>query len=127
MSVIVVSVMHLDLWRASSSATRSAEFGVHRGQHLWELSTSVTVRPRVLQRFGHLQADVAGADDERRLRRAGEAVGEREGVGHGVQQVDAVGGAELIEAGDRRADRDRAGADDELRRSGASRCGRPAR
>lgn len=64
--------------------------------------------------FGHLESDVPGADDELALGlNPVEGRGECEGVAHRVQQVDAIGGVEGVEAFDERADGDAASADDE--------------
>jgi hypothetical protein len=51
--------------------------------------------------FGHFEADVAGADDDRGARGAlVEVAVEGEGVAHRVENVDAVVGAKFVETGD---------------------------
>ena len=95
-----------------------AELRVDGGQHLGQLFHLGDVQAADGQRVGHFQADVPGADDDR-AGRGGflEGAHDGEGVAHRVQQVHAVAGAEGVragQAGDRRADRDGAGADDEL-------------
>ena len=59
--------------------------------------------------LGHLQADVATADDDRRPGSGGEGLVEGEGVAHGVQHMHPG----QVQAVDRRADRDRPGGDDQ--------------
>ena len=44
-------------------------------------------QPALGERFGHLEADVAGADDRRRARAGRKRVVERKRLLHGVQQV----------------------------------------
>ena len=104
----------------------AGEFGMHEGaelrvdggQHFAELFHLGDAQAADGQCVGHFQADVPGADDDR-AGRGGllEGAHDGEGVAHRVQQVHPVGGAEGIragQAGDGRADRDGAGADDEL-------------
>jgi hypothetical protein len=65
--------------------------------------------------FGHLQAYVAGADNQTRLGfDSVEAGGQGEGISHGMKQMHAIRGSEVVEAVDRWADRDRAGAHDQF-------------
>ena len=83
-----------------------AEFGVDGGQHLGELFDLCDGESACGRGFGHLEADVAGADDDRSLDRLSlERAHQRERVAHRVQQVDAVLGPEPVEAVDRRSDR----------------------
>ena len=94
---------------------QGAEFGVDGGQHLGEHLDLGDRDAAGGEAFGHLQADVAGADDERgRGLDPVDAGGQGEGVAHRVQQVHAVVGAEGVQAVDRRPDRHGAGADDQL-------------
>ena len=95
-----------------------AELRVDGGQHLGELFHLGDAQAADGQGVGHFQADVPGADDDR-AGRCGflEGAHDGEGVAYGVQQVHPVDGAEGVgagQAGDGRADRDGAGADDEL-------------
>src|SRR6516225_4270671 len=97
---------------------QGADFGVDGGQHLGQLLHLGHLQPADGQRVGHFQADVPGADDDR-AGRGGLLQGghDGEGVAHRVQQVHPVIRAEPAGAGqpgDRGADRDRAGTDDEL-------------
>ena len=63
----------------------------------------------------HLEPDVTGADDDGRARVAFGEVGiEREGVPHGMDDVYAVVGSELVETVDAGVGGQRAGADDQL-------------
>ena len=92
-----------------------AELRVDGGQHLGQLLDLGDGQAPGGQRVGHLQADVPGADDDRAGRGClGQGAHEREGVAHRVQQVHPVGRPQRGEPGDRRADRDRAGPDDQL-------------
>ena len=98
----------------SWARTRRAQLRVDGGQHLGQLLDLGDRQPPRDQGLGHLQADVAGADDHR-PRRCGlfEGAHHREGVVHGVQQVHPVWLSERIGAGqplDRRPHRDRPGA-----------------
>ena len=111
----VVPVSTSTPWLVSWSWTQGAEFGVDGGQDLGQLFHLGDGQPAGGERVGHLQADVAGADDHRDGRCSFlQGAHEGEGVAHRVQQVHAVGGAELVQAADRGPDRDGAGADDEL-------------
>jgi hypothetical protein len=60
--------------------------------------------------LGHLQADVATADDDGRAGATGQGLVEREGVAHGVQHMHP----RQVQAVDGRPDRDRPGGDDQL-------------
>jgi hypothetical protein len=60
--------------------------------------------------LGNLQADVATTNDDRRAGASGEGLVEGEGVAHDVQHVHPG----QVQPVDRRPDRDRAGADDQL-------------
>ncbi len=78
-----------------------AEFRVEGGEHFGAALQLGDLEAADGERFGHLQAHVAGADDDRGFRLMGvEVVLEGEGVAHRVQQVHTVFGAELVEAGD---------------------------
>ena len=91
-----------------------AELGVDGGKHLGELLDLGDGEAAGGERLGHLEADVAGADDHRSPDLPVlEGAHQRERVAHRVQQVHAVGRAEAVEPGDRRPDRHRAGADDQ--------------
>ncbi|EHC27308.1 hypothetical protein HMPREF1003_00597 [Propionibacterium sp. 5_U_42AFAA] len=88
------------------------EFGVEGGQYLGGGLDLGDVDAAGGEAFGHLQADVAGADNQGGARlQLLEGVAQGEGVAHGVQQVDAVGGAEGVESGDRGTHGPGAGAD----------------
>ena len=92
-----------------------AERGIDGGQHLGQLFHLDDVQAAGGQGVGHLQADVTGADDDR----AGwylvlEGAHDSERVTHRVQQVHAIIRAQRLQATDRRADRHRAGTDDQL-------------
>ncbi len=84
-------------WRSSSAWTSAPSFRVDRRQDLRELLELRDREPPGGEPLGHLKADVAGADDHR-LGDPGplECLGEREGVIHRVQQVDAVVGSEPV-------------------------------
>jgi hypothetical protein len=85
---------------------RRGELGVQGArEHLRELLDHDHLQAAGGQGFGHLQADVPGADDDRcRSRRElADGVGEGERLRHGVQHVDAVLGSQPVEAGDRGA------------------------
>ncbi len=94
------------------------QLGVDGGQHLGQLLHLHDRQPPGGQGVGHLQADVAPADDHRGGRGALlEGAHDREGVAHRVEQVHAVARPERTgpgQAGDRGTDRYRAGADDQL-------------
>ena len=97
---------------------KAAERGVDGGQDLGQLLHLDDRQAAGDQRVGHLQADVARADDDHGGR-LGLLKGahDGEGVAHRVEQVHAVSGAESAgsgQAGDRRADREGTGADDQL-------------
>ena len=94
-------------------ADEGAELRVDGGQHLGELLGLGDGQAPGGQGLGHLQADVPGADDHRRLR-VGFLQGAHDGerVVHRVQQVHPVRRAERVQSRDRRAGGDRAGADD---------------
>ena len=51
-------------WRLELGVDERAELGVDGWEHLGELLDLGDCRPRVGERLGHLQADVAGADDD---------------------------------------------------------------
>ena len=92
-----------------------AERGIDGGQYLGQLFHLDDVQAAGGQGVGHLQADVTGADDDR----AGwhlvlEGAHDSERVTHRVQQVHAIIRAQHLQATDRRADRHRAGTDDQL-------------
>jgi hypothetical protein len=106
---------HGDAARFQFGADQGAELAVDGGQHFGELLDLGDRQAAGGQRVGHLQADVAGAHDDRAVRRGvlqGAHDGER--VVHRVQQVHPVRRAELVEAGDRRPGRHGAGTDDQL-------------
>jgi hypothetical protein len=90
-----------------------AELGIDGGQDLGELFDLGDLESAGGERFGHLQADVAGADDDRAIDVVAlEGVHEREGVAHGVQKVHPVAGPERVKPGDRGAHGDGTGAHD---------------
>ena len=72
------------------AANDSPSSGSTVGSTVGSCSTTVTASPRCVERFRHLEADVAGADDDGALRRSGESAVEHEAVAHGVQLVDAL-------------------------------------
>ena len=74
----------------------------------------MTASPRAVS-LGHLQADIAGADNDGTGRAALlESPHDGEGVAHRVQLVNPVRRSEAVQAADRRAHRDCPRADDEL-------------
>jgi hypothetical protein len=93
-------------------ADRRGELGRDGGQDLvGHLDDGDVVEAAVGERVGQLQADVAGADDDRPPRASpGEPVVDGEDVGHRVQHVHAG----QVQAVDRRARGDGAGPDDQL-------------
>ena len=96
-------------------ADQGAELAVDGGQHLGELLELGHPQSPGGQRVGHLQADVARADDDRAAGRGVlQGAHDGEGVVHRVQQVHPVAGPECVQAGDGRPGRDGAGADDQL-------------
>jgi hypothetical protein len=113
--VTAVPVRTVTAWSSSWARTRAPRGGVDGRQDFGELLDLGDGQPAGGQCFGHFQADVPGADDNGAARfRFFQGAHDGEGVVHRVQQVHAVGRAEGVQAGDRRADGDRAGADDEL-------------
>jgi hypothetical protein len=94
----------------------AVELGVHEGsqlgvdgrQHLGGLLDQRDCEAALREGLRHLEPDVACADDDRASRPA-EGTVERKGVLHRVQQVDAG----QVEPGEARADRRRAGGDDQ--------------
>ncbi len=94
---------------------QGAEFDLDSGEDFGEHLDLGDVDAAHGEAFGHLQSDVAGTDDEcpRRLDPV-EGLREGEGVAHRVQQVHTIGRAELLQAFDRRPDRDSSGADDQF-------------
>ena len=102
---------HLDAGLLDPLPDQPTELRVDGGQHLGQRLHLRHLQPAGGQRLDHLNPDVSGPDDERLARTAVERRRERKGVGHGVQQEHPVSGAQPIEAVDRRADRDGAGAD----------------
>ena len=109
---------HLHAVAGQFGMHQGAELRVDGGQHLGQLFHLGDPEPADGQRVGHFQADVPGADDDRAGRRGLlQGLHDGEGVAHRVQQVHPVVGAERAgpgQPGDRRPDRDRAGADDQL-------------
>ena len=106
---------HCDAARLQLGVDQGAELRVDGGQHLGQLLDLGDRQAAHGQRVGHLQPDVARADDDRAVRRGllkGAHDGER--VVHRVQQVYPVRRPELVQPADRRTHRDRAGADDQL-------------
>ena len=92
-AVTVVPVTTRTPWSAEFGGHERAELRVEGGQHLRQPFDHGHREPAGAPRLGHLQADVAGADDQRRAGRpGGEVVGEGERVTHGVQQVHAITG-----------------------------------
>ena len=92
-----------------------AEFGVEGGEHLGASLELGDGHAAGDEGFGHLQADIAGADDDRRGRLPrGEVVVEGEGVAHRVDHMHPIRRGERVEAGDAGVGRKRTGADDEL-------------
>ena len=93
------------------------ELGVDRREDLFELLHLRHGQTSCHQGLGHLQADVAGPDDDGVPRCALlEGAHDRERVAHGVQQVDAVVGPEGVGTGqplDGRPNRDGTGAHDQ--------------
>ena len=96
---------------------QGAEFGVDGGQDFGQRFDLGHADAAGGEGFGHLQADVAGADN-----RCGggvallQRVHDREGVAHRVQQVHAIVGSERVsaaETGDGWAGADSTGADDQ--------------
>ncbi len=99
------------------AAHQGAQLRVDGGQYLGQLLHLDDRQPPGGQGLGHLQADVTGADNHRA---AGRDLVQRahqgEGVTHRVQEVHPVCWAQRViggQAGDRRAGRDRPGADHE--------------
>jgi hypothetical protein len=105
--------VHVDVVAGQLVGDQRGQGRVDGGEHLSQLLHDGDVQATGGKGFGHLQAEVAGADDERRCGPAVQVRGEGERVAHGVQQVHPVGGAEPVEAGDGWADRYRTGADDQ--------------
>lgn len=71
--------------------------------------------PTLREAFGHLQPQVAGAHDQRRLRSTVfDASNQRETVSHRVEQVHSVGLAQVIQPHRWRPNRNGAGGDDQL-------------
>ena len=90
-AVTAVSVRTSTLLRCSSACTRLPSSLIHGRPHFRQASIWVTAHYAGDKNLGHLQADVAGADDGRCLRVSrGEGFHDDEGVAHGVQQVHAV-------------------------------------
>ena len=91
-----------------------AELGIDGGKDLGELLDLGDSKRAGRERLGHLEPDVAGADDHRAADLAVlEGAHQCERVAHCVQEMHPVVGAEEVESGDRRSDRGRAGADDQ--------------
>ena len=104
--------MNLDAVAFEFGVHQGAEFGIDGGQHLGEHLDLGDRDASGGQPFGHLQTDVAGADDESGLGLDPvDAGGQGEGVAHGMQQMHPVGGAEGVEAVDRRPHGHGSGAD----------------
>ncbi len=105
---------HLDVVTHRLGVDQPAEFAVDGGEHfgqLLDLGNSDAARD---ERLGHLKPDVAGADDHRSpdlLLFEGSHQGEA--VFHRVQKVHALPRAKVVEAGDRRPDRQRSRGDNE--------------
>ena len=80
------------------------QLGVHGGQHLGQRLHLRHLQATRREGLHHLDADVAGADDQGRCRLPIQRLGESDGVGHRVQQEDPVTGPEPIQsaAGDSR-------------------------
>lgn len=96
-------------------ADQAGEFGVECGEHFGAALQLQHVHAAGGERLGHLETDVAGADDDR-------ASGvllvqlflQGEGVAHGVDRVQPVTRAEGVEPGDAGVGGEGAGADDQL-------------
>ena len=100
------------------SVDEGADLGVDGGEHLGELLHLGHRQPTGHEGLGHLQPDVAGADDDGAGRGALlEGAHDGEGVPHGMQEMDPVVDSQGVGAGepiDGRADRHGPGADDQL-------------
>ena len=108
----------LDAMAGQLGVDQGAELRVDRGQYLGQLLHLSDGQPAGGQSVGHLQADVAGADNDG-TGRGGllEGAHDGEGVAHRVQQVHPVARPERSgpgQAADRRPHRDRACADHQL-------------
>ena len=93
---------HLDAVTQELGVDERAEVGVDGGEHfeqLLDLGHGDAARD---ERLGHLEADLARADDDRPCHVVLlEGPHEGEGVSHRVQEVNALVRAEDVEAGDR--------------------------
>ena len=115
MRVTAVWVCTCTLCLVSSACMRAPSSGSMVGRTSGERLDLGDVQAAGGESFGHLQTDIAGADDQRRGRLDGvEGVGERECVANGVHQMYSVVWPELVEAIDRWSDGYRSGADDDL-------------
>ena len=109
--------MHLHPVLRQPFADEGAECPIDRREHLGALLELSDRQPTGDERFGHLQADVAGSDDDcPRRRLLLERLHDREGVAHRVEKMHAVvrtetlGSAKTLEL---RPYRDGAGPDHE--------------
>ena len=114
----VVLVLHVDAVRRQLRVDERTQARVHGREHLGQLLELGHCEATGPEALGHLEPDVAGADDHR-TGRLGllERAHQLEGVAHGVEQVDPVGGTERLgadQALDRRPSRDGPGPHDEL-------------
>jgi hypothetical protein len=108
---------HLDSVAGQLVVDERAKFRVDGRKHLGQLFHLRYREPAGSERLGHLEADVAGADDQRALGRPGlEGPHELKRVADRVEQVNAVRDAKRIATAkpvDCGLDRSSAGADDQ--------------
>ena len=100
------------LW--SSARTRAPRSGSTVGSTSGSCSTCVTATPRATSASAISRPYVAGSDDHRSLDVLFlKGSHQREGVSHRVQEVHGFARTEVVEAGDRRLDRQRSRGDNQ--------------
>jgi hypothetical protein len=81
-------VDHRNVVAAQLLAQQPAQLDVHGGHDGWGLLDQGDRQAAGGEGLGHLQADVATADDDGRAGASGQGLVEGEGVAHGVQHLD---------------------------------------
>jgi hypothetical protein len=97
-------VDHLDVVAAQLLAQQPAQVNIDGGHDRRGLLDHGDRKAAGTEGLGHLQADVATPNDDRRLGAGGQGLVKGEGVAHGVQHMDPG----QVQSVDRGADRDRA-------------------